>query len=49
MAKDDRDVERMLVASVEADWSEQDVKDAVNDELDEWEDNNLEDDEKEES
>jgi len=31
-----RDVERMLKDSVESDWTEQDVKDAVDDELDEW-------------
>ena len=30
-----RDVERMLKDDVQADWTEQDVKDAVNDELDE--------------
>ena len=38
-----RDVERMLKDSVEADWTEQDVKDAVNDELDEWGDGDEED------
>ena len=38
-----RDVERMLKDSVEADWTENDVKDAVNDELDDWEDENIED------
>jgi excisionase family DNA binding protein len=43
------DIERMLKDSVEADWTEQDVKDTVDDELDEWEDNNLEDDKEEES
>ena len=37
-----REVERMLKESVEADWNEEDVKDAVNDELDEWEDENIE-------
>ena len=38
-----RDVERMLNDSVEPDWTEQDVKDAVNDELDEWGDGDEED------
>jgi len=33
-----RDVERMLKDSVESDWTEHEVKDAVNDELNEWED-----------
>src|SRR5438876_3100527 len=32
-----RDVERMLQGDVESDWTEQDVKDAVEDELREWE------------
>jgi len=44
-----RDVERMLKDEVELDWSEQDVKDAVNDELDEWEDDDPEADEEDES
>lgn len=38
-----RDVERMLNDSVESDWTEQDVKDAVSDELDEWGDDDEED------
>jgi excisionase family DNA binding protein len=40
-----RDVERMLKDSVESDWSEQDVRDAVDDELAEWQDNDDEEDE----
>ena len=44
-----RDVERMLKDSVEGDWTDQDVKDAVDDELDAWEDDDPEDDEEEES
>ena len=39
-----RDVERMLNDEVEAAWTEQDVKDAVDDELGEWEDEDDEDD-----
>lgn len=31
-----RDVERMLEGDVDSEWTEQDVKDAVEDELDEW-------------
>ena len=38
----------MLKDSVEADWTEGDVKDAVNEELDEWEDENIEDEEDDE-
>ena len=44
-----RDVERMLKDSVEADWTEQDVKDAVDDELDEWENDDPDGDEENES
>jgi len=44
-----RDVERMLKDSVESDWTEHEVKDAVNDELDEWEDDDPEADEEVES
>lgn len=44
-----RDVERMLKDSVESDWTEGEVKDAVNDELDEWEDDDPEADEEDES
>jgi len=47
-----RDVERMLQDDVESGWTEQDVKDAVDDELREWEleeDDDEEDDEDEES
>jgi excisionase family DNA binding protein len=44
-----RDVERMLKDSVEADWTEQDVKDAIDDELDEWEDDSPDGDEEDES
>ena len=44
-----RDVERMLKDSVESDWTEGEVKDAVNDELDEWEDDDPEADEEVES
>ena len=44
-----RDVERMLKDSVEADWTEQDVKDAVSDELDEWEDDDTDDEEEDKS
>jgi len=44
-----RDVERMLKDEVEPDWTEQDVKDAVNDELDKWADDDAEDDEEGES
>src|SRR5438128_6311563 len=40
-----RDVERMLKDSVESDWTEHEVKDAVNDELNEWEDDDPEADE----
>ena len=40
-----RDVERMLDERVEADWTEQDVKDAVKDELDKWDEDDTEDDE----
>ncbi len=42
-----RDVERMLQDDVEADWTEQDVKDAVDDELGEWEDDEDDDDDEE--
>jgi excisionase family DNA binding protein len=38
-----RDVQRMLDDSIESDWTEQDVKDAVSDELDEWGDGDEED------
>ena len=41
-----RDVERLLQDHVDAEWTEQDVKDAVDDELAEWEDD--EDEEEEE-
>jgi len=44
-----RDVERMLKDSVESDWTEHEVKDAVNDELNEWEDDDPEADEEVES
>jgi len=44
-----RDVERMLKDSVESDWTEHEVKDVVNDELDEWEDDDPEADEEAES
>src|SRR6266566_3188763 len=44
-----RDVERMLKDSVEADWTEHEVKGAVNDELDEWEDDDPEADKEVES
>lgn len=47
-----RDVERMLQDDVESGWTEQDVKDAVDDELREWEleeDDDEEDDKEEES
>ena len=44
-----RDVERMLKDSVESDWTEHEVKDAVNDELNEWEDDDPEADEEDES
>lgn len=44
-----RDVERMLKDSVESDWTEGEVKDAVNDELDEWEEDDPEADEEDES
>jgi excisionase family DNA binding protein len=44
-----RDVERMLKDSVESDWTEGEVKDAVNDELDQWEDDDPETDEEVES
>jgi len=40
-----RDVERMLKDEVESDWTDQDVKDAVDDELAEWQDNEDEEDE----
>src|SRR5574341_874756 len=40
-----RDVERMLQDDVDAEWTEQDVKDAVDDELAEWEDEDDEDEE----
>jgi len=40
-----RDVERVLQGEVEAGWTEQHVKDAVDDELDEWEDEDDVDDE----
>ena len=43
-----RDVERMLKDSVEPDWTEQRVKDAVDDELDEWEEEPDDDDEDDE-
>src|SRR5437667_2532723 len=44
-----RDVERMLKDSVESDWTEHEVKDAVNDELNEWDDDDPEADEEVES
>ena len=44
-----RDVERILNDTVEPDWTEQDVRDAVNDELDKWADDDAEDDEEGES
>lgn len=44
-----RDVERMLKDDVEADWTDQDVKGAVDDELDEWEDDSPDGDEEDES
>jgi excisionase family DNA binding protein len=44
-----RDVGRMLKDSVESDWTEGEVKDAVNDELDAWEDDDPETDEEVES
>jgi excisionase family DNA binding protein len=44
-----RDVERIVKDEVEPDWTEQDVKDAVNDELDKWADDDAEDDEEGES
>jgi len=40
-----RDVGRMLKDGVESDWTEQDVKDAVDDDLAEWQDNDDEEDE----
>src|SRR5437870_609451 len=40
-----RDVERILNDTVEPDWTEQDVKDAVDDELAEWQDDEDEEDE----
>ena len=40
-----RDVERMLKDEVKSDWTEQDVKDAVDDELAEWQDDDDEEDE----
>ena len=40
-----RDVERILNDAVEPDWTEQDVKDAVDDELAEWQDDENEEDE----
>jgi len=40
-----RDVERILNDTVEPDWTEQDVKDAVDDELAEWQDDDDEEDE----
>jgi excisionase family DNA binding protein len=43
-----RDVERMLQDEVEADWTELDVKDAVDDELREWDEEDAEDDEDDE-
>ena len=44
-----RDVERMLKDSVDADWTEQDVKDAVDDELDDLAHDDIEPDEEEEA
>ena len=38
-----RDVERMLQEDVDSEWTEQDVKDAVDDELAEWEDDDDDD------
>ncbi len=40
-----RDVERMLKDEVTSDWTEQDAKDAVDDELAEWQDDEDEEDE----
>jgi excisionase family DNA binding protein len=40
-----RDVERMLKDEVKSDWTEQDVKDAVDDELAEWQDDEDEEEE----
>jgi len=44
-----RDVERMLDERVAANWTEQDVKDAVKDELDKWDEDDAEDDDEDDT